>query len=445
MAQHEGGDDMFQTLSGRERGTPRVPIRTRGYYGWIMVIIAGIGVFFSGPGQTYGVSSFTSSYIHDLHMTRTQVSSLYSIATLVSGFTLFLVGRFLDKWGLRIMMTVAVIGLGVATLWSSFVGGSVMLVISFYLIRLFGQGSLTLMPSTLVSQWFIRYRGRALAFMSVGSLIGASAVPLINNALISAWGWHVAWRFWTVVLIILFAPLVVWLVRSKPEAVGLYPDGIMAQMDTVGKPKVTSQEESYTVSEAMRTMAFWLLLFCAFVPAMVNTGVTFNIYSVLGTEGISRGETVAVLGIVPLIGFVCTFTSGFLLERIQVRYLIALSFVLELIQMLAIVLIHASWMIVLFAVFWGLSQGLQNIAINISFANYYGRTYLGSINSLLMVATVVGSAFGPLPFGYGFDHFHSYQPILIIMTLFPIVAGVFAILAKQPHKNIVLENEGQQR
>lgn len=35
------------------------------YYGWYMVMIAGLGVFFSGPGQTYFISVFIDQYITD--------------------------------------------------------------------------------------------------------------------------------------------------------------------------------------------------------------------------------------------------------------------------------------------------------------------------------------------------------------------------------------------
>lgn len=335
------------------------------------------------------------------------------------------------------MMTIAAGMLGLATLWSSFVANGLMLIISFYFIRLFGQGSLTLIPSTLVSQWFIKYRGRAMALQAIGGLVAASTIPLLNNWMITTWSWHIAWRVWTVVLIAVFAPLAAWFVRNKPESVGLMPDGALAHLnDGVG---VSTQHEvaneiSFTLKEAMKTASFWCLLFCAFVPAMVNTGITFNIYSVLGTDDITRGGAAAVLSVVPLLGFATTFLNGFLSERIRAHYLITTSFVFEAIQMLAILVFHGSLMVILFTLCWGLSQGIQNIAINLSFANYYGRKHLGSINSVLMVATVCGSAFGPLPFGYGFDHFHSYTLVLLVMSVFPVIAIILALFAKQPNK-----------
>nr|WP_308436517.1 MFS transporter [Virgibacillus salexigens] len=74
------------------------------FYGWVIVFIAGLGVFFSGPGQTYSNSAFIDEYINDFGWSRSQVSGLYSIATLIAGLAMMVIGRFIDKFGQRAMM-----------------------------------------------------------------------------------------------------------------------------------------------------------------------------------------------------------------------------------------------------------------------------------------------------------------------------------------------------
>ncbi|WP_337957771.1 hypothetical protein [Guptibacillus spartinae] len=71
------------------------------FYGWYIVIVAAIAVFFSGPGQTYGVSVFIDYYIQEFGWSRSLVSGIYSTATLAAGLLLFLVGRLIDKLGQR--------------------------------------------------------------------------------------------------------------------------------------------------------------------------------------------------------------------------------------------------------------------------------------------------------------------------------------------------------
>lgn len=49
-----------------------------------------------------------------------------------------------------------------------------------------------------------------------------------------------------------------------------------------------------------------------------------------------------------------------------------------------------------------------------------------------MMATVIGSAFGPVPFGWAYDHFGGYQQILLVMMGFTALAVVLAFAARQP-------------
>lgn len=105
------------------------------YYGWFIVFIGGLGIFFSGPGQTYSNSAFIDEYIHDFGWSRTEVSSLYSGATLIAGLTLMFVGRFIDKYGQRFMMVTVGIVFALACFFNSMVTNMLMLGIGFFLVR----------------------------------------------------------------------------------------------------------------------------------------------------------------------------------------------------------------------------------------------------------------------------------------------------------------------
>ncbi|GAE92381.1 bll3089 protein [Gracilibacillus boraciitolerans JCM 21714] len=131
----------------------------RVYYGWVIVFIAGLGVFFSGPGQTYSNSLFVDEYIETFGWSRSEVSGLYSIATLIAGLTMMIVGRFIDRFGQRTMMVTVGILFALACFFNSIVSTMWMFVVGFFLLRLLGQGSMTLIPNTLVAQWFIEKRG----------------------------------------------------------------------------------------------------------------------------------------------------------------------------------------------------------------------------------------------------------------------------------------------
>ncbi len=122
------------------------------------------------------------------------------------------------------MTTVIATLLGLACLWNSFVTGPLMLFIGFFMLRLLGQGSMTLLPQTLVPQWFIDKRGRAISLMMLGIIVSSTILPPLNTWLIQTWDWSFAWRIWFVLLFFFYAPMAYFFIRNKPEDIGLLPD-----------------------------------------------------------------------------------------------------------------------------------------------------------------------------------------------------------------------------
>ncbi|MCU6707342.1 MFS transporter [Paenibacillus sp. J5C_2022] len=417
----------------QEKSVSSLPIRTRFYYGWLMVVISGIGIFFSGPGQTFSNSVFIESYMRDFSLNQTTVASIYSAATLISGLLLFFIGRLADKYGRRIMLACVALMLGLACFYNSFVIGPVTLFIGFFLIRYFGQGSMTLIPNTLVSQWFMKYRGRALSFAGLGGLIGAATFPPLINYLIEAYDWQTAWRILGATLILFFVPVAIYFVRNSPEDVGLLPDGAKESIN-VQLNAATISEDSWTLAEAIRTKAFWFVMICGAIPAMINTGITFQIFSILSEQGINRMSTAFVLSLVPIVSFGSSLLAGFIVERFRAHRVLSLSFVLSVLSPIILIFSEQYTIVILFAIVWGITQGLMNIPLGVIWPNYFGRKHLGSIQGVTHTALVIGSALGPIQFGWAYDQFGSYTSILLVCSAIWAVGAVLAWIAVPPSK-----------
>ncbi|MFC7063676.1 MFS transporter [Halobacillus seohaensis] len=412
----------------------QAPIHTPFYYGWMIVFIAGLGVFFSGPGQTYSISIFIDFYIEDFGYTRSTVSGLYSTATLLAGLALFMMGRVVDRFGQRTMMVVVGTLLSLALFWNALMAGAFMMFVGFFLIRLLGQGSMTLIPNTLVPQWFIKKRGRALSVMVIGGFASSAAFPPLNAFLIESIGWRSTWGIYGGAILVIFVPLAYFLVRNQPKDIGEVPDGSPRKMGTgqEGSELIEVNEKSWTLKEAMKTRAFWFVLFCVSVPALVNTAVTFHLVSIMEGKGLGTGIAATVLALMAVIGFPVTFIVGYLVDRFRVHYILAITFLGHLITLLVLYFTNAWWMAISFGVVWGIVNGFERIVLNIVWPNYFGREHLGSIKGLAQTTMVIGSALGPLPFGIFYDWLGGYQQIILITLLFPLTASVLSLLSPQP-------------
>lgn len=412
---------------------PMQPVQGKFFYGWLITAMAGLGVFFSGPGQTYSVSVFIDSYMKEFSWSSSTVSGVYSIATLCAGSVLFIVGRLVDRYGQRAMSVGIGILFALACFWNSAIAGTVMLFLGFFMIRLFGQGSMTLIPNTLVPQWFVEKRGKALSLMAIGGFLSSALLPLLNAWLIQEIGWRLTWRVWGTLLLVIFVPLAYLFIRNKPEDIGLLPDGEKITISNDKQEQVKKfTEKDWTLKEAMKTYQFWLILFCVSIPAMVNTGITFHLVTIFGESGLKTTTAAFVLSIMAIVGFPLTFLSGYLVDRISVHYLLAITFLGHVISMIFLQSVHTMLFAVIYGVIWGMISGFERITLNIVWPNYFGRKYLGSIKGIAMTSMVIGSAFGPLPFGLAYDYFGGYKEIIYIMMAFPLLGAIAAWLSPPP-------------
>ena len=438
----------------------KVPFRTPFFYGWVIVAVSGLGLFFSSPGQTYSISMFINEYIREFGWSRTFVSLLYSAATMLSGLLLFFVGRVIDRYGGRRMSMIIGALLAVTCLWNSMVATPVMLFIGFFLSRYFGQGSMTLIPTTVVSQWFVRKRAFAFSLMSLGGVAASTLLPIATSWMIRTSGWQAAWRVWSLLLLVVFVPVSGFLVRPTPEAVGLKPDGLLpGHGKTAVPPALEAQAEpdqqealtktntgnepdehgeiAWTLPEATKTRAFWLMAFCMAVPSMVGTGLTFHFLSILGERGINEVNAATVLGIIAAVSFPSTFLAGFVLDRLKVHHVVAVTYLLQAGTLVLLLFVNSLAGAILFGVLRGFLQGFEAISGNVVWPNYYGRKHQGSIRGFVMTILVIASALGPLPFGAAFDFFGGYTQVILVMMLFPALGAMAALLAPKPLKKAI--------
>jgi MFS family permease len=101
-----------------------------------------------------------------------------------------------------------------------------------------------------------------------------------------------------------------------------------------------------------------------------------------------------------------------------------------------VILLFANSMVgaLVYGVLFGAISALQGISDGVIWPEYYGRRSLSSISGVTMMAGVIGSALGPLPYGFAYDIFGNYSQIIIASMLFPLLGLFAALLAKRPMK-----------
>ena len=77
-------------------------------------------------------------------------------------------------------------------------------------------------------------------------------------------------------------------------------------------------------------------------------------------------------------------------------------------------------------------MSLMSTPNTVIWANYFGRTNLGTIRGFATTVMVAFSAMGALPFGLIYDRTGSYDDAIFILLILPVIAGIAYMLAKEP-------------
>ena len=269
------------------------------YYGWVVLAVGALGVVLTSPGQTYAISVFIDHFITELGISRSLVSSLYTAGTLTASFALPFVGRQIDRRGPRFMIAVVSLLLGLTCIYMGFVRNALMLGVGFLALRMLGQGSLGLVSRNAINQWWVRRRGLAMGITGMASaLLGSGGFPNLINWLIPIFGWRVSYMLLGSLLLLIILPLGAIFIRNRPEDYGLQPDGMTAPSETGGSETTPPIEDNWTLPEAIRTSAFWLVAAGLAFMSMLSTGLTFHFFSIFRDSGLS--STVAASVFIPI-------------------------------------------------------------------------------------------------------------------------------------------------
>jgi MFS family permease len=406
-------------------------------YGWVIVVVAWIGMFMSGPGQTFVVAIFVDPIIEDTGWSRTTVSAVYSAGSICAFVGAVIAGRAFDKLGARIVLTAVAALFGLATVLMSQVTHPVHLFLGFWGIRSLGQTALSMVSTSTVNIWFIRLRGKATAITSLAAPISEIALPPLVYLLIVNNGWRSTWVILGIAIWVILLPPAILLVRRTPESIGLKPD--MGRKDVLGlndSQAADVQEENWTSKEAMKTKSFWLIIFAGTAGSLIGTAMTFHHMSIMNSRGIEDTQATLILSLTAAVGVFSTILAGYLLDKIPNRFILVAGQVALMASMGWTFFIQDTWHAIVYGIFTGMAQGLIYTTMIVIFPNYFGRKHLGTIMGVATIGMVVSSGLGPLPFGALYEISNNYDLAIISFLPLPALCALSALFAPPPkHKS----------
>jgi MFS family permease len=408
---------------------------TRVFYGWWMVAAAFMVQLITAGLLMQSYGAYVAVLQEQRGWSKTALSGAFSLTQVVGGVLGPFQGFILDRVGPRVTMQFGfvVFGIGfmllsqVQSLWQ-FYGVFMLLAVGFSFSAFFPL-------SVALVNWFERKRARVLSTMSLGFAVGGLIVPLVALSL-EELGWRETAFASGVLVIVLGVPLSQ-VMRRRPEDYGEVVDGIRdpAPLSQASRPlaPVNRPERDFTLREAVRTPAFWLISLghgsALFVVGAVSVHVISHLKEDLGYSVGSAALVVTLMTAFQVIGMLVGGTIG---DRVDKRMIAAICMLMHMVGMLLVTFATSVLMVISFAVLHGLAWGARGPLMQAIRADYFGRTYFGAIMGVSTTIILFGQVGGPLIAGIMADQTGDYVLGFSVMAVLSGLGSGFFIFARPP-------------
>ena len=412
----------------------------RFFYGWVIVAVMAASSAGSMAMATLNFGLFIKPMGDNLGIGRAAFGWAQTARRGAGALSSPVIGPLLDRFGSRLILPAAALITGLALMGLAHIGHAWQLILLFTIMGLVGMsGPGALATSVPVLKWFVRNRGRALAFMSLGVPIGAMLFVPLTQYLIDTVGWEMAWIILAIIGVGVIVPLAAIFVRRQPEDMGLLPDGDIESASLESDSRESSAgpaEVSWTASEAVRTTTLWRLV-TVFSAASLATGMV-DLHRI--PAFMDRGLDPTLISFATALDAVCagvaTFTFGMLVRYIPARILGATGF--TMLAAASVMTVYASsspMMFVSMAVF-GLGVGGMMFLQNFIWADYFGRESVGSIRGLVNPINLIGGGLGAPVAGHVRDFTGTYDPAWWVGVGLMIIAAALTLFTSAPVKTV---------
>ena len=392
------------------------------FYGWWIVVGAfllnfvGIGIIMN----TMGV--FIKPVAESLGFTRGGFTLYFTIAALSMMVMAPVMGKLLERYDIRIIMTVCTTMMAASFALFS----QCQTLTQFYIAAVFlgigSAGSHIIPVSMMITNWFVDKRGLAMGIVFAATGVGGLIFNPLANWIIINYSWQSTFLTFGLIIGAISIPTAIFIVRAKPADMGLLPLGGEAALSR----QSATEMEGLTATQAFRSSAFWLLALIILLIAIANMGVLHHIVPYLTDLGFSSTTATMLMSLhMTMLVFGKVLVGGLADRGLLKAYLICMIGLV-----ISISLLYGAqwmWIAIVFSVLFGLSIAVRTVIPPLMTARVLGQKHFAVIYGFLNIFTTLGTAIGVPLSGFIYDWTKSYSlafALYIGICLIAAAAGI---------------------
>jgi MFS family permease len=400
----EPGDYAVESAT-RALGTARSELRDN----WLLLVAAVLGGLpYAVPAYVTGV--FLPIWEAAFGWSRSQIGIALSAYVLCLAIGAPIVGRLIDRWGVRIPVMSSLVLLPAGFFLISRAGPEPWsLAVAYAVFALISSGSLPTAYLRSISERFNANRGLAFGIAITGTSIAAFFGPPIAYGLLEHMGWRGAW-IWMGALPLLVLPLVFIGLKEIRLSASSAPAMSSAVPGVSGVP----------FRDAVRTLRFWRLVGSFFLTTFAIYGIVSQLIPILISKGVSTRGAVFAQSAMAVGLCASRILGGYLIDRISARVVYQAMCAIAIGACMVLVTDHVEAGIVA-AILFGVLQGAEYDLLAYLNSRYFGLKEYGQIYGLQYGLALSGALLAPISMGYFYDVPHTYTLGILL------AAGVLSV------------------
>ena len=404
---------------------------------WLVLAFGFLAVFWGNFGQTFFVGVFSEPIQQSLNLSASAYGSAYSLATLASAATVVWAGGMIDRIRLSLYTGIICVGLALAMVLLSQSYNLVILIVSFFLLRLFGQALLPHTGATTMARTFEAHRGKALSVSSSGFPVGEIILPGLAVILIGVIGWRATYLSIAVVVLLIVLPLMQIIIQRTnlgSEFSGKSGNGKNAVRES-------KRGQAGVRTALLSDFRYWLALPGLMAGPFIATGIFIHQDFVIRSMQWTPAWFATCFVVYGAMHWLSSLVAGTLVDRFTAVRLLPFYLLPMAMALLALTFLTGNWVGVLFMTLLAMSIGSTPPITGSLWPEMYGVHNLGTVRSLNIAIMVFATALSPALYGYCIDKSIALNGIVGISALYVIVASILMTFSyfKHPAKHPIAE------
>ena len=426
-------------------------------YAWIILAI-GFTVLFFSSGSRFAFGLLLKPMSEDLELSRSALSLAATCFMIVGAVTMPFVGRLVDSFSVRKVVSIAVIIASVGIGLMGLAQTQWQVILLYGIIFAIGNGGSSVGPiGVMISRWFERGRGTATGAAMSGNAIGQFVIIVALATTLTAADWRYAYIALGAVTFVIVVPLVIAFARPNPEPAstrhsreGGNPEGQGEDRNSTQsvthrapvRSEVLSKSKDEPPAPPLETAALpaktiftsrqlWLLLVIYAICGFQDFFVATHVVAFAQDKGLTAAFSGTLYAFMGLLGLFGVMSAGILADRFSSIHPTALCFLARIVCFALIILSQSTPAIVVFALLYGFTF-LITAPLTVTFAgSMFGAPRLGMMSGIINMVHHIAGGLGALVGGLVFDARGSYDDAFILMLALSVLASILTFTIRE--------------